>query len=281
MKHMITMIAKQFTPDWCSKPITMSSFLTEISRLRRTGEMDNAVSKLVRTAKSEVKLEHHENAAFFFQEAGKILIHSYEENDRLQAAGILGLGAEEYESAAKDIISRKDKDPIDAPHEAAILYSIAARLYRMTGLDEDLQDSARCFHTAASLYKNAAYLSSAADMPAEKTEALWLLYSEANISCSSALMLRSTPSINERLAIAESMEAAHEGYMEVGYESTALLYLTKAINVIKEQPNISTAEYNHLIWMLQKSERMNLKAGNIVAAAEAILDMHNYGKNNE
>ncbi len=274
-----TMITKQFTPEWSSKPINMSSFLQDMTQLRRRGEMDNAVSKLVRSGNSEAKAGNHENAALFFGEAGRVLMHSGEKEERDRAGVLLGQGAQEYENAAKDVILNKEGDAVESPHDVAVLYSAAARLYKMSAVEEDLNDSARCFQLAATFFKSAAQLSEAAARPKERTEALWLLHAEANLSYSTAIMSRGSLSVDDLVRIANVMETASDSYARIwDYDAKSLLCLSKAINAIKQCNPMGDEEKSMLMRLLQKQESRALEFDDITAAAEAVLDQNYYGR---
>ena len=275
--HLISMVTKQFTPDRNSKPINAVLFLAEISLLKRAGELDNALSKLIDSGNSESQSGNHENAALFFYEAGKLLLHLNTGESRQRAAELLGNGAQECEEAAKKVMNDKRENAIDAPHNAARLYDRAARFYSMTALHSDIIESARCFHLAASFYKTAALLSETSDSPKERTEALWLLCAEADLSYCAVLMSKGTVTRDESFSIGRSMEAASNAYLEVGYKKKALLCLAKAVDVIKScRPG--AADSGYLMSLLRRSEEMNLREGDIVAAAVSVLYQHDCGR---
>ena len=59
----------RFTPDNLKKSIAISAFLRVTTQEARTGQFDLAISKLLRAARSESRIDHMNNAGLFYSKA--------------------------------------------------------------------------------------------------------------------------------------------------------------------------------------------------------------------
>ncbi len=205
------MLTDKFRPNHSEKPVKTREFIAEMKALARIGEMNDAASKLSESAMSENKLGNFENAAVFYNCAGDILIKSGIAEDREYAINMYMKSAEEYENAG--IMAFKKSNT----YESAILFKLAANVYKLGGGNANLKEAARCFEIAASFFEHAANFEYFENANAKESKEIMLIFSAESNRDAAKMYLSLDEVIDEdSKAIVDNLIKASERYGNAG-----------------------------------------------------------------